>query len=301
MLALLILGAITGHRPFVVIQAGAIADQSIRSTWRKITAHGFSDQTRTVSPSQGYRFTRSDRTSCFDVSQDSYITYAERKGIKGILVIWRKGGIEFKKIDRPIESIRFHEHGGLVAIETRANESPTQTMLCQVKPGLPKLDNFRGKVIGANATCAVVAQGNSTTLQSVRSAPRAEPIRLNTERMLLQRAITVGKITGMKTPPGTFSRLTFSPDSHFMFDATLDSNETMKSIPLSYVSGFFTTQGEIWEYRSNGPITDAFFVDSENFVFYDGESFKMGPPGNLKRYSGGLYTFNCRTKNKSNR
>ena len=150
MIALLILGTITRHSPFVVEQASRMEDESLRSTWRRITAHGFSDQTRSVSPSQGYSFTRSDRTSCFDVSKDAYVTYAERKGIKGVLVIWRKGGTEFKRIDRPIESIRFHDHGNLVAIETQLNDSPSDTNLYQVKKGLPNLGNFRGKVIGAN-------------------------------------------------------------------------------------------------------------------------------------------------------
>ena len=296
MIAPLLLGITVSSRSFVVEQSGAVTEHSIRSTWRKITARSFSDQVRIVEDFKGYTFVRSDGTSCFDVSKDAYVSYAERKGVKGVLVIWRMGGIEFKKIARPVESIRFHEGGNVIAIETQSNVSATQTMLCRAIKGLPKLADFRGLVIGSNGMCAVVSDGNHTTVQSASSTEKANSNRIVVEKMLASRAVAVGRITGTKTPPDAFTRLAFSSNSHYMFDATVDSNETMKSVPFSDISGLFNSQGETWEWRSDGQLTDAFFVNAETFVFKIGDPFKMGTPGKLKRYPGGLYILNCHTK-----
>jgi hypothetical protein len=297
MVLALFFGAALTSRTMAMEHTGRVGEHTIHSVWRTITRNSkFRDDIRNVTPSQGYTFIRPDGTSCFDVSKDAYITFAEKRGEKGILVLWRAGGVEFKKTETSIEGIHFQDHGNTVAVESRSNDSKSRTTLFKVVRGMPTIASYDGIVIGSNSTCAVISNNGSTFVRLIKSGKNLEKKRLDIEKMLVKRAFAVGRISGTNASTNQFSELTVSPDCQLMFESTVHSNPEFEAKPLSDVSGLFSSSAEIWEWRSDGVCTEAFFLDSEHLVFKIGDSFKMGPPNKLKTYKGGLYILNCRTK-----
>ena len=252
MVASIILSLSLVSKPVAIEQSTTITDRSVKVVWMSLTAYRSSKEIRTISASDGYTLARSDGTNCFAVSRDALVTCAERKGVQGVLVIWRSGGSEFLQSPAYLESVSFFDKGGVVGLTFSGSGSDKRTILRKVRRGLPKLVEHRGTVLECSDSCAIVAVGSEVVAKPIVPTSSDKANVAKTSKIISVRNSAVAKIAGTQRPVNSPSELRLSPGNSFLFDAGVDESTAFNPVALSCVSGLFDEKGQVWEWRSGG-------------------------------------------------